>query len=445
MTIVNKSETGTPEIKIAKRAIFCYDLLIRDKIMEFDKNFPKILLELLTVVLFIFGINLYQNQPYFSEIKEPKEVKVEEVIDGDTIRVKDIDSNEVFRVRYLGVDTPELDGLDYESCFGLQAKERNEELVLDQNLILEFDKDKYDQFGRTLAYIYTLDVLGEKDVFINLKLLEEGYGRFYIDKQNTLFQDELVEASNIKNKLNRKNVIYSLTTISNILKNHNGTENGLVLFVGIDINGHEVKYVFVPPNPVVDFYYQCSKRFEVDSCVNLFEDKKTKYVIFIDGDECLIYQFNGQFKRVKAINANLIKRQGRGGQSQHRFERLAEISRDDYITRVVDYINEIIQVEQYAYVFGSREIKEMLLRNKKLKPRLQTEDLYHSFNNQTIHDNYFSQLMTIETNDDNKINEIVDLINKGMAEYLLFTLEEINQSINDVDYILIIDNQIDKE
>jgi micrococcal nuclease len=163
--------------------------------MEFDKNFPKILLELLTVVLFIFGINLYQNQPYFSEIKEPKEVKVEEVIDGDTIRVKDIDSNEVFRVRYLGVDTPELDGLDYESCFGLQAKERNEELVLDQNLILEFDKDKYDQFGRTLAYIYTLDVLGEKDVFINLKLLEEGYGRFYIDKQNTLFQDELVEAT----------------------------------------------------------------------------------------------------------------------------------------------------------------------------------------------------------------------------------------------------------
>jgi hypothetical protein len=105
----------------------------------------------------------------------------------------------------------------------------------------------------------------------------------------------------------------------------------------------------------------------------------------------------------------------------------------------------MIQVEQYAYVFGSREIKEMLLRNKKLKPRLQTEDLYHSFNNQTIHDNYFSQLMTIETNDDNKINEIVDLINKGMAEYLLFTLEEINQSINDVDYILIIDNQIDKE
>ena len=158
-------------------------------------NLLKILLELLTVVLFMFGINLYQNQPYFSEIEEPKEVKIEEVIDGDTIRVKDVDSNEVFRVRYLGVDTPELDGLDYESCFGLQAKERNEELVLDQNLILEFDKDKYDQFGRTLAYVYTLDSNGEKDVFVNLDLLEEGYGRFYLDKQNTAYQEELMEAA----------------------------------------------------------------------------------------------------------------------------------------------------------------------------------------------------------------------------------------------------------
>ena len=37
--------------------------------------------------------------------------RVIEVIDGDTIRVKDIETEEVFRVRYLGIDTPELDGL----------------------------------------------------------------------------------------------------------------------------------------------------------------------------------------------------------------------------------------------------------------------------------------------------------------------------------------------
>ena len=122
-------------------------------------------------------------------------VEVVEVIDGDTIRVRELGSEEIFRVRYLGIDTPELEGSDYESCFGDQAKEKNEELVSDQKLILEFDRDRYDQFGRTLAYVYTLDEDGEKDVFVNLELLEEGYARFYLDKQNTLYQDELIEGA----------------------------------------------------------------------------------------------------------------------------------------------------------------------------------------------------------------------------------------------------------
>lgn len=135
-----------------------------------------------------------------SETDQPKAggsvvVQVNEVIDGDTIRVRDIESDEIFRVRYLGIDTPELDGFGYESCFANEAMERNEDLVLDQKLILELDRDKYDRFGRTLAYVYTLDEDGEKDVFINLELLQEGYARFYLDKQNTSRQDELIEVA----------------------------------------------------------------------------------------------------------------------------------------------------------------------------------------------------------------------------------------------------------
>jgi len=158
--------------------------------MKIKQNFLKVLIGLLLFLLSLLGINLYQGQP-----SEVKKVEVEEVIDGDTIRVRDLESEEIFRVRYLGIDAPELDGPDYESCFGPQAQEKNEELVLDQKLILEFDIDKYDQFGRTLAYVYTLDEAGEKDIFVNLKLLEEGYARFYLDKINTLYQDELVEAA----------------------------------------------------------------------------------------------------------------------------------------------------------------------------------------------------------------------------------------------------------
>jgi len=160
--------------------------------MRNRKGLLKILLGLLAVLLSLLGLNLYQDQPYSSEAQE---VEVEEVIDGDTIRVRDLQTDEIIRVRYLGIDTPELEGPDYESCFSSQAKEKNEDLVSDQKLILEFDIDRYDRFGRTLAYVYTLDELGEKETFVNLELLEEGYARFYLDKQNTLQQAELVQAA----------------------------------------------------------------------------------------------------------------------------------------------------------------------------------------------------------------------------------------------------------
>jgi len=160
--------------------------------MRNRKDLLKILLGFLVVLFSLLGLDLYQDQPYFSEVQE---VEVEEVIDGDTIRVRDLQTDEIIRVRYLGIDTPELEGPDYESCFSSQAKEKNEDLVLDQKLILEFDIDKYDRFGRTLAYVYTLDELGEKETFVNLELLEEGYARFYLDKQNTLRQTELVQAA----------------------------------------------------------------------------------------------------------------------------------------------------------------------------------------------------------------------------------------------------------
>ena len=160
--------------------------------MEIRKNLLKILLGLLVIFLSLLGSDLFQDQSYPSDTTE---IEVEEVIDGDTIRVRDIESNEVFDVRYLGIDTPELQGSDYETCFHSQATEKNEDLVLDERLVLEFDIDRYDRFGRTLAYVYTLDGQGEKETFVNLELLQKGYARFYLDKQNTLWQEELIEAA----------------------------------------------------------------------------------------------------------------------------------------------------------------------------------------------------------------------------------------------------------
>ena len=156
-----------------------------------NDSFPRyllaILLGLLAILLALLGMDFYPGEQ--GELYSPatQEVEVEQVIDGDTIRVENISTKQTFVVRYLGIDAPELDGPAYETCFAQQAKNKNEELVLDQKLLLEFDIDKYDQFGRTLAYVYTADQSGEKDIFVNLKLLENGYARFYLDK--TIYRD----------------------------------------------------------------------------------------------------------------------------------------------------------------------------------------------------------------------------------------------------------------
>lgn len=160
--------------------------------MKNKKGLLGIILGILAVLLSLLGYDFYLGPSYPSEIQK---VKVVEVIDGDTIRVRDLETDEIFVVRYVGIDAPELVGFSYETCFGEEAKERNEELVLDKEVILKFDVDKYDRFGRTLAYVFTLDELGEEEVPAEIRLLEEGYARFYHDKINTLYQDELIQAA----------------------------------------------------------------------------------------------------------------------------------------------------------------------------------------------------------------------------------------------------------
>ena len=104
------------------------------------------------------------------ETREEVEYKVLAVIDGDTI---DVEVNGVSkRVRYIGIDTPEIghDG-KVDECFAVAAKERNEELLADGAVRLVKDVSEVDQYGRLLRYVYTGEVM------INERLVEEGYAR----------------------------------------------------------------------------------------------------------------------------------------------------------------------------------------------------------------------------------------------------------------------------
>jgi len=92
---------------------------------------------------------------------------VTKVVDGDTIRVL-LDGREE-KVRYIGVDAPE--STTTQEPFGKEATKRNAQLVRDQIVELYRDVSETDRYGRLLRYVVT------NSVFVNLKLIEEGYAK----------------------------------------------------------------------------------------------------------------------------------------------------------------------------------------------------------------------------------------------------------------------------
>ena len=111
--------------------------------------------------------------------------RVQRVTDGDTLVLENGE-----KVRLIGVDAPEIHdeenrnkihaqkyGQDPRRVDEYAVKARNfaMEVILQQKVRLEYDWQRRDKFGRTLAYVYR-----EKDhFFLNAELVKQGYGFAY--------------------------------------------------------------------------------------------------------------------------------------------------------------------------------------------------------------------------------------------------------------------------
>lgn len=106
--------------------------------------------------------------------------RVVRVIDGDTIDVQ-INGAE-FRVRYVGVNTPERG----ESCYS-DATAANSELVLGQTVRLVKDTSDTDRYDRLLRYVYV------GDTFVNRELIVRGYGEAVLYRPDDLHFEQFSE------------------------------------------------------------------------------------------------------------------------------------------------------------------------------------------------------------------------------------------------------------
>lgn len=124
-----------------------------------------------------------------SQIPTPTEdlSRVTRVIDGDTIEV-DINGS-VYRVRYIGIDTPEtVHPSKPQECFGKEAGEKNRQLVEGKLVRLEKDVSETDVYGRLLRYVWV------GDTFVNDYLVRQGYAYASTYPPDVKYAEQFVEA-----------------------------------------------------------------------------------------------------------------------------------------------------------------------------------------------------------------------------------------------------------
>lgn len=146
-----------------------------------SKTFLKSFIIVAIVVLLIAVI--VKRGPLKGTQHAPYRQYVKRVIDGDTIVLT---NNQ--RVRYIGIDTPEIShphkGVEW---LGAEAKDFNKKLVEHKWVRLEFDIELRDKYGRLLAYVYV------DDKFVNAELVKQGYAKVYTFPPNVKYVDLFLE------------------------------------------------------------------------------------------------------------------------------------------------------------------------------------------------------------------------------------------------------------
>lgn len=114
---------------------------------------------------------------------------VTKIVDGDTFWADDSTGKGV-KIRLIGIDAPESRKTFKKEVgyYGKESKEFMATLLSDKSVRLEYDVNRTDRFGRTLAYVYLQD-----GTFVNAELVKNGYAMVMTVPPNVKFAEEFVK------------------------------------------------------------------------------------------------------------------------------------------------------------------------------------------------------------------------------------------------------------
>lgn len=150
-------------------------------------------------LLFFSGVSCNSNSETKSQGKHDGSFAVKKISDGDTFWIYN-GTSEGEKIRLIGVDAPESKNVfkKKKGYFGTEAKEYLTNLLKGKHVKLEYDVDRTDQFGRTLAYVYL-----EDGTFVNADLVKNGYAQIMTVPPNVKFAEEFLKLQQEARENNR--------------------------------------------------------------------------------------------------------------------------------------------------------------------------------------------------------------------------------------------------
>jgi peptide chain release factor subunit 1 len=160
-------------------------------------------------------------------------------------------------------------------------------------------------------------------------------------------RNEYAQSSNIKSRTTRKNVMWAIESLMGRVRQFKEPPpNGVAFFVGNKAIGADksepVTFIVEPPEPLNTYLYRCDSTFYLDPLLAMVHEPETYGLIVMDRAEVTLGLLKGKRVEVLRNKQSLVpSKHGRGGQSQHRFERMIEHAAHEFFVKIGEMAGEL--------------------------------------------------------------------------------------------------------
>jgi len=160
-------------------------------------------------------------------------------------------------------------------------------------------------------------------------------------------RNEYAQSSNIKSRTTRKNVMWAIDSLMGRVRAFKEPPpNGVAFFVGHKAVGADksepVTFIVEPPEVLNTYLYRCDSTFYLEPLLAMVHEPDVWGLIVMDRAEVTLGLLRG--KRVEPLRnrSSLVpSKHGRGGQSQHRFERMIEHAAHEFFVKIAEMASEL--------------------------------------------------------------------------------------------------------